>query len=119
MKVGVDTLARQLRSRVREEFFGPVSNSARERVKDISAATARHTTRDPMVVGKPLSSITGSVLTNVPLPARIAAVGREPQPDHEENRRIGAASKPMRFEEIKGGAGGGGNDDGDFAGAFW
>lgn len=69
MKQGVDTLARQLRSRVREEFLGPPARleGARERVKDISAATARYTRRDPMVLSKPLSAITGSILTNVPL----------------------------------------------------
>lgn len=118
MKVGVDTLARQLRSRVREEFFGPVSDSARERVKDMSAATARHTTRDPMVVGRPLSPITGSVLTNVPLPARTAAVaGPELQPDHGEAGKMGVTSKPMRFEEVKGVGGGG--DDAYFSGTFW
>lgn len=118
MKVGVNTLARQLRSRVREEFFGPVSESARERVKDMSAATARHTTRDPMVVGRPLSPITGSVLTNVPLPARVVATAApELQPDHAEPGIMGIASNPLRFEEIKGISGGG--DDAYIAGTFW
>lgn len=120
MKVGVDTLARELRSRVREEFLGPVSDSARERVKYMSAATARHTTRDPMVVGKPLSSITGSILTNVRLPAgTVAAVDPKLQSNHGESGSIGAASKPIRFEEIKGVGGGGGGDDAYFAGTFW
>ncbi|CAM9152646.1 unnamed protein product, partial [Hapterophycus canaliculatus] len=79
LKKGVDALARQLRSTVREEFFGPPSESARERVKDFRAATARHTTRDAMVLGKPLSSITGSVLTNVPLAARTRGVAGDVQ----------------------------------------
>lgn len=119
MKVGVDNLARQLRSRVRAEFFGPGSESARERVKDMTAATARRTTRDPMVVGKPLSSITGSVLTNVPLPARaVAAAGPEIQPDCGETGRIGLASKQTPFDQIKV-VGDGGGDDAHFAEAFW
>lgn len=120
IKMGADSLARQLRSRVRDEFFGPTS-SARERVKDMSAATARHTTRGPMVLGKPLSSITGSILTSVPLPARTPppAAGREPPPD----RGGAAASKSMRFGEIEGGSGGSDCCDGDgernSAGMFW
>lgn len=99
--MSADSLARRLRSRVREEFFGPTP-SARERIQDISAATSRHTTRGPMVLGKPLSSITGSILTNVPLPARTPPAGRETPPDR------GVASKFMRFGEMEGGIGGGG-----------
>lgn len=114
--MGADALARQLRSRVRDEFFGPTS-SARERIQDISAATARHTTRGPMVLGKPLSSITGSILTNVPLPARTRSAGCETPPDH------GAAPKSMRCGEIECGSSGGGcggdGGEGNSAGVFW
>lgn len=113
--MGADSLARQLRSRVRDEFFGPTS-STRERIQEISAATARHTTRGPMALGKPLSSITGSILTNVPLPARTAHAARETPPDR------GVAPKNMRFREIEGGNGGGGYAGGgerNSAGLFW
>lgn len=113
----MDTLARQLRSRVREEFFGKAS-SARERIKDNTAATLRHTTRDPMVLEKPLSSITGSILTNVPLPARVPAAGREPKLAPEKGRKTRAASKPTRLAEIEGG--GDRADVGrDSTGVFW
>lgn len=109
MKVGVESLARQLRSRVRDEFIGPTP-SARERVEYISAATARHTTRDPMVLARPLSSLTGAILTNVPLPTRTPPVGRESPP-------------LVRFGEAEGGIGGGGcggnRGERNSAGAFW
>lgn len=108
--MGADSLARQLRSRVRDEFFGPASG-ARERVKDMTAATARHTTRDPMVLGKPLSFITGSILTNVPLPARAPPAGRQSPSDR------GAASKSMRFGEIEGRNSGCDGDGGERNGA--
>eukprot|EP00903_Cladosiphon_okamuranus_P008105 g7812.t1 len=101
IKMGADSLARQLRSRVRDEFFGPTS-SARERIQDVSAATARHTTRDPMVLGKPLSAITGSILTNVSLPARTPTAGRETPPDRA------SAPKSGRAGDIEGGKGSGG-----------
>lgn len=70
MKVGMDVLARQLRSRLREEFLGTPADpsDSRDRIKDMAAAKARYTTRDPMILGKPLSPVTGSILTNVPLP---------------------------------------------------
>eukprot|EP00752_Nemacystus_decipiens_P001891 g1821.t1 len=116
IKMGAESLARQLRSRLCDEFFGPAS-SARERIQDISAATARHTTRDPMVLGKPLSSITGSILTNVPLPARTPPAGRETPPER------GTASKSMRCREIEDGSGGGGyggvGGERNRAGVFW
>ena len=111
LKMGADTLARQLRSRVRDEFFGPTS-SARERIQDISAATARHTTRGSMILGKPLSPITGCILTNVPLPARTPAVGRETPLDR------GRPPKSTQCGEIKGGGGGDGGER-NSAGVFW
>lgn len=111
MKMGVDALARQLRSRVREEFFTPSAHlpGARERMKDISAATSRHTTRDSMVLGKPLSSVTGSILTNVPLQAE--ALGGETRFEHE-SRGVAAGFAP--FEQVEGGVGATSG-----RGAFW
>lgn len=114
----MDTLARQLRATVRQEFFGPLSQSAGERVKDVRAATARHTTRDPMVLGKPLSSITGSILTNVPLPARIRGVAGDIEPENDENRRMWHASSSSGLEEVD--KGDRGNDrDGERSVVLW
>lgn len=62
-------IARELRSRVRDEFLGrPEDNGAGERRKDMDAATARYTTREGMVLARPLSPVTGSIRTNVDLP---------------------------------------------------
>ncbi|CAB1120523.1 unnamed protein product [Ectocarpus sp. CCAP 1310/34] len=121
LKKEVETLARQLRSGVREEFFGPLSQSARERAKDMSAATKRHTTRDPMILAKPLSAITGSVLTNVPLPAKMATVVREMEPSYTQGRTSRSRSRPTRCEEnaSAGGFGDGYGHHRGGAGAFW
>ncbi|CBJ29045.1 hypothetical protein Esi_0133_0042 [Ectocarpus siliculosus] len=121
LKKEVETLARQLRSGVREEFFGPLSQSARERAKDMSAATKRHTTRDPMILAKPLSAITGSVLTNVPLPARVATVGGEMEPSYNQGRTSRSWSRPTRCEQnaSAGGYGDGYGHHRGGAGAFW
>ncbi|CAM9233519.1 unnamed protein product, partial [Ectocarpus sp. 4 AP-2014] len=121
LKKEVETLARQLRSGVREEFFGPLSQSARERAKDMSAATKRHTTRDPMILAKPLSAITGSVLTNVPLPARMATVVGEMEPSYNQSRTSRSWSRPTRCEEnaSAGGCGDGYGHHRGGAGAFW
>lgn len=66
---GVDALARQLRSKVRKEFWG-VPTSAREvaKMKEASSAMARYTSRESMIVERPFSAITGSIRTNVPMP---------------------------------------------------
>lgn len=70
-----------------------------------------------MVLGKPLSAITGSILTNVPLPARSPPAGRKTPPDR------GSAPKSIRLGEIEGGKGseGCGGDGGErnTAGVFW
>ncbi|CAM9443367.1 unnamed protein product [Ectocarpus sp. 12 AP-2014] len=121
LKKEVETLARQLRSGVREEFFGPLSQSARERAKDMSAATKRHTTRDPMILAKPLSAITGSVLTNVPLPARMATVVGEMEPSYNQGRTSRSWPRPTRCEEnaSAGGCGDGHDHHRGDAGALW
>lgn len=94
---GAEDVARQLRSRLRDEYFGPLSHlpGARERAKYISAVTARHTTRHPMVLSKPLSPVTGSVMTNVPL--RATAVDENIPPSDNSWKR-GDASKSVRPE---------------------
>lgn len=67
--MGVFAIARELRSRVRDEFLGrPEHNGTSERKKDMDAAMARYTTREGMVLARPLSPVTGSIRTNVDLP---------------------------------------------------
>lgn len=67
--MGAYAIARQLRSKVRDEFLGgPVHAGTSERVKDMSVAAARYTTRESMVLARPVSAATGSIRTNVALP---------------------------------------------------
>lgn len=101
---GVKDVAWQLRSRLRDEYFGPLSHlpGARERAKYMSAVTARHTTRHPMVLSKPLSPVTGSVMTNVPLRAK-AVDENVLCPDNKWKR--GVTSRSVRPECAEDGRG--------------
>lgn len=101
---GVEDVAWQLRSRLRDEYFGPLSHlpGARERAKYMSAVTARHTTRHPMVLNKPLSPVTGSVMTNVPLGVK-AVDENIPRPDSKGKH--GAASRSVRAKRVEDGGG--------------
>lgn len=108
--MGISTLARELRSRLQEEFLGSASHPAgvRENINAMAARTARHTTRDPMVLSKPPSLVTGSILTNVPL--RAGELGGKARPELEKRR---LSSEFVRPQEVNG------SGDARREGAFW
>lgn len=103
---GVEDVAWQLRSRLRDEYFGPLSHlpGARERAKYMSAVTARHTTRHPMVLSKPLSPVTGSVMTNVPLGVK-AVDENIPRPDSKGKNGVASTSRSVRAKRVEDGGG--------------
>lgn len=109
LTVRVGAIARQLRSKVRDEFLGrPETFGGSGRLKEIVSATTRYTTRESMVLARPFSAVTGSVRTNVPLPGDDGGGGwtGNPRPD---GKVVATAS----------GFGGLGPVDIDGGGRFW
>ena len=75
MRVGVEGMVRQLRSKVWKEFLEVPArkNSPRESTKKVAMAMRRQRTyRAAMALSQPLSPVTGSVWTNVGVESRPA-----------------------------------------------
>lgn len=75
MRVGVEGMVRQLRSKVWKEFLEVPTRKtgAKERTNKVAMAMRRQrTNRAAMALSQPLSSVTGSVWTNVGVESRPA-----------------------------------------------